>query len=276
MIKEPSRRRVLLLSGGIGAVALAGCSGNDAGGPDGTTPPTDTPDPTDSTPSTDPPTPTMTSTTERGIDDAEIDPYYGYPVASPEDIPEELAADHEVMLTAAQPDPEAGLPPAFAFDPTGIHVDTGDTVQFTFTTPDHTVTAYHDAVGFSRRVPSDSPPFSSPIVNVGGAWLYRFDHDGVYDLYCGPHHILGMVMRVVVGDIDEAEYPEYVTSPDGLPPFPEELEHLFAQFSDSNQGMEWIFPSPKDILTTSVLDPGHVQDAGSVSFETVRSEVYDA
>jgi len=83
-----------------------------------------------------------------GREDAEIHPNYGYSVQNPDDIPERLRPDHEVQLTAAEPNPEANRPPAFVFDPTGLSVSSGDIVQFTFRTPDHTVTAYHDAIGF--------------------------------------------------------------------------------------------------------------------------------
>jgi len=69
---------------------------------------------------------------------------YGYSVQSPDEIPEELQPDHEVELTGAPPDPTSGTPPAFIFDPTGMQVACGDIVQFTYVTPDHTVTAYED------------------------------------------------------------------------------------------------------------------------------------
>jgi len=209
-------------------------------------------------------------------DQAEIDPVYGYSVQSPDEIPEELQPDHEVELTGAPPDPTSGTPPAFIFDPTGIQVACGDIVQFTYVTPDHTVTAYHEAIGFQQRVPEQSPPFSSPIVVAGGAWLYRFEHEGVYDLYCGPHHPLGMVMRVVVGDLSESEYPEYLENPEGIPPFAEEFESLLVEFSEENESVDWIFPSPREILTTDALDPARIQEEGTVPFSAVRAELAEA
>lgn len=205
---------------------------------------------------------------------AEIHPKYGYSVEDPSEIPTELRPDHEVDLTAAEGPPEPGEPVSFFFfDPVGIHVRSGDIVQFTFSTPDHTVTAYHEAIGFQHRVPDEAPPFSSPIVTAGGAWLYRFDHEGVYDLYCGPHHILGMVMRVVVGDIDESEYPAYLETPEEIPPFGEEFENILVQFSDETETVEWVFPTPREILTTDTLDPGRIQTEGTVSFGAVLDEL---
>ncbi len=206
-------------------------------------------------------------------DRTEMHPNFGYPVRNTSDVPDEFQPDHEVRMLASELDPAAELPILFYFDPVGLHVSGGDIVQFTFDSPDHTVTAYHEAIGFQTRVPEEAPPFSSPIAPLDGAWLYRFDHEGVYDLYCGPHHVLGMVMRVVVGDLDEADYPAYLETPEEIPPFGEEFEQLLVQFSDANESVEWVFPTPRDVLTASALDPGRIQEEGTVSFEAVRSEL---
>jgi hypothetical protein len=163
----------------------------------------------------------------------------------------------------------------FFFDPVGLHVQSGDIVQFTFASPDHTVTAYHEDIGFQHRMPADAPPFSSPIITADGAWLYRFDQEGVYDLYCGPHHILGMVMRVVVGDIDEADYPDFLSSPDKIPPFGEEFENLLVRFSDETETVEWVFPTPREILTANALDPVRIQDEGTVAHDAVLNGLSD-
>ena len=49
----------------------------------------------------------------------------------------------------------------------------------TFDDPDHTVTASHNGRGFQQRVPETVPPFSSPVVEAGGAWLYEFAEPGL-------------------------------------------------------------------------------------------------
>lgn len=208
-------------------------------------------------------------------DGAEIDPHYGYPVQNPDEIPGELRPDHEVSLAQGQPRPESGLLPIFVFEPVGLHVSSGDIVQFTFDTPDHTVTAYHEALGFGTRVPEEAPPFSSPVVTVGGAWLYRFDEEGVYDLYCGPHHVLGMVMRIVVGDLDESEHPDYLETPEEIPPFGEEFSNLLVQFSDEAESVEWVFPTPRDVLTASAMDPDYIQTEGAVPYSAVFDELVE-
>jgi plastocyanin len=175
-----------------------------------------------------------------------LDSYYGYATPDADEIPANLDPDHEVELHIDLPadleDPDQ--PPFFHFAPSGLHVERGDVVQFTATDPDHTVTAYHPGFGFQRRVPEEVPPFSSPVLNAGGAWLYEFEETGVYDMYCGPHHVLGMVMRIVSGDVDGA--PAYVDTFEGragsedepplLAPFSKEfLEHELNATSDANE-----------------------------------------
>lgn len=214
--------------------------------------------------------------------DDEIDPLYGFATPDAGEVPANIEPDHEVELHVDSPeDPEnPDHPTFFHFEPTGLHVDSGDVVQFTFTTPDHTVTAYHPGHGFQQRVPDGAPPFSSPVVNVGGAWLYRFEVEGVYDAYCGPHHVLGMVMRIVVGDLAEEDVPDYEDTFEGsqepplLAPFsPEFLEHELNALSDGNEDCEWPWLTPMEVLDADALDPTCVQSEGTVSFEAVLDDL---
>lgn len=209
-------------------------------------------------------------------DDDQIDPLYGYSAPTAEDIPDHLQPDHEVQLMVQPPNPDAGTPPYFFFEPAGLQVNPGDLVQFTFSTPDHTVTAYHPAHGFQRRIPEDVPPFSSPAVGGGGAWLYRFDQPGVYDYYCGPHHAFGMAARLVVSDLDEDGLPDYVGTFEGsedppiLAPYSREmLEGELNAFSETNENVEWVWLTPQEVLATDVLDPMQIQEVGTVPFEAV-------
>lgn len=221
----------------------------------------------------------------QGTDTADgLDGYYGYPVSDAASIPEDIDPDHEVELHTDLPaDPEnPSRPPLFHFEPTGLAVETGDVVQFTAVTPDHSVTAYHPEMGFQRRVPDGVPPFSSPVLSVGAAWLYQFEEPGVYDVYCGPHHLLGMVMRLVVGDVEER--PAYVDSFEGQPatdgqpplfaPFSQEfLEMELNALSDANEGCEWPWVTPVEVLSTPALDPDAIEGAGAVAFEDVLSDI---
>ncbi|WP_276301661.1 cupredoxin domain-containing protein [Halorussus lipolyticus] len=225
---------------------------------------------------------TGTATEDRAVeqDGGQIHPIYGYATPDAEEVPEDLRPDHEVVLEVVPSDPEAGTPPSFFFEPTGLSVGAGDVVQFTFRTPDHTVTAYHPGNGFQRRVPDEAPPFSSPVVNVGGAWFYRFDREGVYDVYCGPHHVFGMVGRLVVGDLGEDALPNYVGTFEGsenpplLAPFSRQmLEGELNEFSERNENAEWVWLTPTEVLDADALDPTAIRDAGSVSFGAVQEEL---
>lgn len=215
-----------------------------------------------------------------------IDPHYGYATPDANEIPKKLEPDHVVELHVTPPNPPENQPPMFHFAPSGLSVDAGDIVQFTFTAPDHTVTAYHPAHGFQRRVPPQVPPFSSPVVNAGGAWLYRFEKEGLYDLYCGPHHILGMAMRIVVGDLCEEDIPDYEDTfegADGPPPLlapfskeslEHELQNLTAFIDGDNGDCEWVWLTPAEILDTGALDPEKIQEGdGRVSFDEVLDDI---
>lgn len=218
---------------------------------------------------------------DKGGSNAEIDPHYGYSTPDADEIPEGLDPDHEVELHIADPVPEEHGP-LFHFEPTGLAVESGDIVQFTYTTPDHTITAYHPGHGFQQRVPDGVPPFSSPVVSAGGGWLYQFEEEGLYDLYCAPHHILGMTMRIIVGELDEEDVPEYEDTFEGsedpplLPPFSKEmLEEELEVFSEPGKNVrpEWVWLTPVEVLDTEALDPGQIQEEDTVSFNDVLAEL---
>jgi len=209
-----------------------------------------------------------------------IDPVFGHPIKDADNVPDILAPDHEVELHRNFPeDPQnPDHPSFFHFDPTGLQIDTADIVQFTFTSPNHTVTAYHPGHGFQRRVPEGVPAFSSPLVQKDGAWLYQFMHEGVYDLYCGVHSVLGMVMRIVVGDLAEEDIPEYVDTFEAEPPLfapvsEQFLEHELDATSEENEDVDWTWLTAPQVLGTDALDPMAIRDAGTVSFEIVTDEL---
>lgn len=234
-----------------------------------------------------------------------IDPHYGYSTPDAGDIPTKLEPDHEVELHVIPPNPPESHPPLFHFEPSGLAVESGDIVQFTFTSADHTITAYHPRHGFQRRVPEQVPPFSSPVISAGGAWLYQFDKEGLYDMYCAAHHVLGMAMRIVVGELGEGDIPNYEDTfegAEGPPPllapfskeFLEEELHNFTEFVDGentvesdgesngeniveksvNEGCEWVWLTPKEVLDTNALDPGNIQSGdGTVSFDEVLDDI---
>ena len=132
---------------------------------------------------------------ERARQDGEIDPVYGYPAQSDDEEPP-VSPQHEVTLEIR---PRDAPIPEFVFEPTGLYVESGDTVRFSYESPHHTVTAYHPAFGYVPRVPEGVPPFSAPALPEGGYWLYTFEQEGVYEMHCAPHEIFGHAMRLVVG-----------------------------------------------------------------------------
>jgi len=223
--------------------------------------------------------------------DPEIDERYGYTTPDADAIPDGFP-DHEVELHIAPPE-EGEHGPLFHFSPTGLHVEKDDVVQFTFTTPDHTITVYHPEHGFQRRIPGGATPFSSPVGNLGpppspttppspGAWLYKFRTEGLYDMYCAPHHILGMNMRIVVGDLEEEDVPGYEDTFEGsknpplLPPFSKEmLESELENFSEPGKNVRahWVWLTPQEVLDTESLDPENIQDEGEVSFDAVIEDI---
>ncbi|WP_327051984.1 cupredoxin domain-containing protein [Halomicrococcus gelatinilyticus] len=212
----------------------------------------------------------------------EMHPQYGYATPDAADLPAGLEADHEVELHTEIPNEEsADHAPFYAhFEPSGLHVSAGDVVQFTFRSPDHTVTPYHPGHGYQRRVPKNVPPFSSPIVNVGGAWLYRFEEPGLYDLFCAPHHVFGMTARVVVDDMVDGEVPDYESTFEGsedpllfAPWSKQVMNHELNAFSAKNENAEWPYMTPQAVLDADALDPEAIQIAGTVSFDAVRDEL---
>ncbi|USZ69625.1 hypothetical protein NGM10_07815 [Halorussus salilacus] len=164
------RRSVLRALGGAGAVAALGSAGAAAAG-------------------------TPAAARARARQDGEIDPVYGYPAQSGEEEPP-VSPNVEVTLEIR---PRDAPIPEFVFEPTGLYLEPGDTVRFSYESPHHTVTAYHPEFGYVPRVPEGVPPFSAPPLPVGGYWLYTFEQEGVYELHCAPHEIFGHAMRIVVG-----------------------------------------------------------------------------
>ncbi|MFB6142293.1 MAG: plastocyanin/azurin family copper-binding protein [Halorientalis sp.] len=184
------RRRLLATLGTAGVAALAGCSGQDSDG----VPTTDTRTPETDTTTMQQQTQTPQQTQDGGSSD--VHDRFGR-IIGPPGMDGGTEADHEVRLDVS-PRQDRELP-EFYFDPAGLAVEPGDTVQFTLATPHHNVNAYHPDFGYNQRVPDGVPPFSSPVLTAGDAWLYTFETEGVHDIMCAPHELFGMVGRVVVG-----------------------------------------------------------------------------
>lgn len=153
---------------------------------------------------------------------------------------------------------------AFHFEPAGIQVEPGDVILFSAETPDHAVAAFHERHGRQNRVPDGVGPIASPLVPVGGSWRYRFEQPGVYDLYCPPHGVFGMVMRVVVHE--DGPVPSLSVEQTGRPP---EEENLLGEILG---GFDPMIPSEAAALESDVLDPENVVENGPIEWEAVVEE----
>lgn len=88
------------------------------------------------------------------------------------------------------------------FAPVGLAVPVGTTVRFVNRDPgnSHTATAYHPEVfDRARRIPKAAAPWDSDFLLPGESFEVMLSAPGVYDYYCIPHEMAGMVGRIVVG-----------------------------------------------------------------------------
>ncbi|WP_157533043.1 plastocyanin/azurin family copper-binding protein [Haloferax profundi] len=227
------------------------------------------------------------------------------------EVTAQTPAGEEVTLTVEEIATALAETTAFHFQPAGLAVEPGDVVLFSAETPDHAFAAYHPRHGRQNLVPDGVGPISSPLVPVGGYWLYQFETEGVYDAYCPPHEPFGMVMRVVVGDGtestddgDDEMDEESTTTADGG----EETNATTTASSDETTtptesgdetdgqmdgeamedtgrppteennlasilgGLDPNVPSAAAALDSAALDPQTIVDEGSVSWDDVVSD----
>jgi plastocyanin len=87
------------------------------------------------------------------------------------------------------------------FDPIGILIEPGQTVRWALEANVHTSTAYHpDNDGHALRIPEAAEPWDSGyLVEPGDRFEVILAVPGVYDYFCAPHEIAGMVGRIIVG-----------------------------------------------------------------------------
>lgn len=101
------------------------------------------------------------------------------------------------------------------FDPYGVLIRPGDTVRWTNRDKgnSHTATAYApENDDHPRRIPEGARAFDSDYLLPGESFEVTFDVPGVYDYYCIPHELAGMVGRIVVAEAGQTGLTDY---PDG-------------------------------------------------------------
>ncbi|MAN77754.1 MAG: hypothetical protein CML24_11320 [Rhizobiales bacterium] len=106
------------------------------------------------------------------------------------------------------------------FEPNGIAVPMKTRIRFVNDDPgnSHTATAYHpDLFGRGRRIPSAAEPWDSGFLLPGESFEVVLSAPGVYDYYCIPHELHGMVGRIVVGTPENSGWGAEQAEVDDLP-----------------------------------------------------------
>ncbi|MDT8369127.1 MAG: plastocyanin/azurin family copper-binding protein [Longimicrobiales bacterium] len=96
---------------------------------------------------------------------------------------------------------------SFRFDPAGLLIEPGETVRWLNMGDFHTTTAIHPRYGeliggdLPLRIPEGAEPWHSGMLGLtaGTQFEHAFTVEGVYDYFCQPHYLFGMVGRIVVG-----------------------------------------------------------------------------
>lgn len=92
------------------------------------------------------------------------------------------------------------------FDPAGIHIAPGDTVRWVQMSGFHSITSYSPRNdNHELRMPKSAKPWDSGILladhpKPGSTFEHVFTVPGVYDYFCRPHEMAGMVGRIIVGE----------------------------------------------------------------------------
>lgn len=152
-----------------------------------------------------------------------------------------------------EPDPWIEESPDTYFDPVGIRLQPGATLEFLAREGFHIVAPFHPRLfGYQQRVPEGAPGFASPPIMTGDSWFYQFDESGVYDLLCLLHQGVGMVMRVVTVDEGSQDAPEGYPQP----------------------GRDEGVPSPlaQAVLDAPELEPQNIVERGTVQWTELTVE----
>lgn len=110
------------------------------------------------------------------------------------------------------------------FDPVGLLIEPGQTVRWVCDANVHTTTAYDPKYEHhSLRIPQAAAPWNSDYLLPGQHYEVRFTIEGVYDYFCTPHEMAGMVGRIIVGkpagpgtlpfDYFKAAHPDWMAVP---------------------------------------------------------------
>ena len=138
----------------------------------------------------------------------------------------------------------------YYFNPLGLYVTLGETVQWPAGREGFSVTAFHpDNDNHELRIPENAKSFDSGIMRVGTTFEYTFEVEGTYDYYSRRHEVIGMVGRIVVGRPGgPGEKPFGYGSREGRAPIYKEVEKVF-EFARSEEIVrENVIPYPVKAL----------------------------
>jgi len=93
------------------------------------------------------------------------------------------------------------------FDPWGLRVAPGATLRWRNDDPgnSHSTTAYHpDNRKHPLRMPEGARPWNSDYLLPGETFEIMLTVPGVYDYFCIPHEMAGMIGRIIVAEPDSA------------------------------------------------------------------------
>lgn len=94
-------------------------------------------------------------------------------------------------------DPSGGV---VGFDPVGVLLQPGQIVRWICDANVHTSTAYSPKNdNHSLRIPQQARPWDSGFLLPGQHFDVTLTAEGVYDYYCTPHEMAGMVGRLIIG-----------------------------------------------------------------------------
>jgi len=127
------------------------------------------------------------------------------------------------------------------FSPLGVAVEPGSIIRFINRDPvnSHTATAYHpDVSGRQKRIPEGAAPWNSGYLLPGETFEAKLTVPGVYDYYCIPHELSGMVGRIVVGSRES----------DGRQPSAPAMKNMPSEVATR-------FPPVEDILRKGAIYP---------------------
>lgn len=88
------------------------------------------------------------------------------------------------------------------FDPVGLVIAPGQIIRWVNADRgnSHTATAYHPVNDDrARRIPAGAEPWDSGYLLPGETFSITLGKVGIYDYFCIPHEMAGMVGRIIVG-----------------------------------------------------------------------------